>query len=62
MLVHGGRVFNVLQPPAAGGRQPARGHHPAGGQTGRRTAGRVFVLLVDDLHFTATETPLVRAC
>ena len=25
------------------------------------TAGRIFVLLVDDLHFTATETPLVRA-
>ena len=24
------------------------------------TAGRIFVLLVDDLHFTATETPLVR--
>ena len=24
-------------------------------------AGRVFVLIVDDLHFTATETPVVRA-
>jgi VWFA-related protein len=59
VLVHGGRVFNLMQP------QP-----PASTSDGivlpapRSTAdssGRVFVLLVDDLHFTATETPIVRA-
>ena len=61
VMVHGGRVFNVLAPPDL----PAGGS-PEGIILPRAapradTAGRIFVLLVDDLHFTATETPLVRA-
>ncbi len=60
VLVHGGRVFNLLQPPADLPTTPegiilprARASDP--------TAGRIFVILIDDLHFTATDTPLVRA-
>lgn len=59
VLVHGGRVFNVLQPPA-----PVEAM-PEGIVLPRATrpdplAGRVFVVLVDDLHFTALDTPYVR--
>jgi VWFA-related protein len=60
VLVHGGRVFNLAQPvaPQAGAPEglvlpPSRPRANDG--------GRVFVLIVDDLHFTATETPVVRA-
>jgi VWFA-related protein len=60
VLVHGGRVFNVQQPTAPPPSAPEGIILP---QTARAdtTAGRVFVLLIDDLHFTATDTPLVRA-
>jgi VWFA-related protein len=59
--VHGGRVFNVLTaaPTAAGG--GAEGIILPRAKPAVDAAGRIFVLLVDDLHFTATETPLVRA-
>lgn len=59
VLVHGGRVFNLVQPaaPAPVATEglvlpPSRPRADAG--------GRVFVLIVDDLHFTATDTPVVR--
>lgn len=58
VMVHGGRVFNILQPPAPA---PADGLILPQVRPSDATAGRVFVLVVDDLHFTAEETPLVRA-
>ena len=61
VLVHGGRVFNVLQPPTAAAPASPEGLIlPKARPTGN-TAGRIFVLVVDDLHFTAIETPQVRA-
>lgn len=57
VLVHGGRVYNVLQPPA-----PAlEGIVLPSTRPRAASEGRIFVLIVDDLHFTAVETPLVRA-
>ena len=56
VLVHGGRVYNQLLPPAPvqeGIILPA--HRPVSD-----TAGRVFVLFVDDLHLEATITPQIR--
>jgi VWFA-related protein len=60
VLVHGGRVFNVLQPPAAAPAAPD-GIILPNTRPADPTTGRVFVVLIDDLHFTATDTPLVRA-
>ena len=60
VLVHGGRVFNVLQPPAAAA-PTLEGIILPSVTRADSTAGRVFVVLIDDLHFTATDTPLVRA-
>ncbi len=60
VLVHGGRVFNVLQPPAPAPSAPEGIILPSAARADP-TAGRVFVVLIDDLHFTATDTPLVRA-
>jgi VWFA-related protein len=60
VMVNGGRVFNVLQPPTPGPSGPEGIILPRARPT-TDLAGRIFVLLVDDLHFTATETPLVRA-
>lgn len=60
VLVHGGRVFNVLQPAATGAPAPEGIILPSVTRADP-TAGRVFVVLIDDLHFTATDTPLVRA-
>jgi VWFA-related protein len=56
VLVHGGRVFNVRTappPPTAEGivLPPAR---PTA------HAGRIFIILVDDLHLNAHDTPYVR--
>ncbi|MFN8058629.1 MAG: VWA domain-containing protein [Vicinamibacterales bacterium] len=59
VLVHGGRVFNLVRPAESA---------PAAQEgiilpTSRReadTPGRIFVLLIDDLHFTAVDTPYVR--
>lgn len=60
VMVHGGRVFNVLSPPAHTVDSPAEGVILPRARPAADAAGRIFVLLVDDLHFTATETPLVR--
>ena len=60
VMVHGGRVFNVLRPPDAATSTAAEGIILPKPKPAADTAGRIFVLLVDDLHFTATETPLVR--
>lgn len=56
ILVHGGRVYNQLEPPPPvqeGIILPSP--RPAGD-----TAGRVFVIFVDDLHFEASRTLRVR--
>lgn len=61
VMVHGGRVFNLLSPPAAPAEATPEGLILPRAKPAAGAAGRVFVLLVDDLHFTATETPLVRS-
>ncbi len=60
VMVNGGRVFNLLSPPTPA-LAAAEGIILPRGKPATDTAGRIFILLVDDLHFTATETPLVRA-
>ena len=58
VLVHGGRAFNVLEPPAPA---PQEGILlPASRSTANQTAGRVFLILVDDLHLNFRETPRTR--
>lgn len=55
-LVHGGRVFDQLQPPA-----PARaGIILPTARPQNETAGRIFILFVDDLHLLTSLTPKVR--
>ena len=61
VLVHGGRVFNLIQSPAVTEPAVPEGLILPRGRPRDDVAGRVFVFLVDDLHFTAVETPLVRA-
>jgi VWFA-related protein len=60
VLVHGGRVFNKLQRVAAQPTTP-EGLILPNARPADTAAGRIFVVLIDDLHFTATDTPLVRA-
>ena len=57
VLVHGGRVFNQLVPPPVAQEgiilPPTRAVND--------TAGRIFVILVDDLHIETSKTPRARA-
>ena len=58
VLVHGGRVYNQLLPPAPvqeGIILPGRGAPAA-----TATPGRVFVIFIDDLHIRAADTPLIH--
>ena len=60
VMVSGGRVFNVAEPPA-----PPEHGLPDGiilptARPRADTSGRIFVIIADDLHFTSLETPLVR--
>lgn len=58
-LVHGGRTFNLLQPaPAAAA--PEGIVLPAARRSMADTAGRVFLIFIDDLHFEPELTPHVR--
>jgi VWFA-related protein len=59
VMVHGGRVFNVAQPPAPPSDLPEGIILPRSAPRAD-AGGRIFVLVVDDLHFTAIETPHVR--
>ena len=60
MLVQGGRVFNLLQPPAATA-APEGLVLPSPTRTRVADApGRVLVILIDDLHFEPELTPHVR--
>ena len=56
VLVHGGRVYNqVLPPPPV-----QEGIILPATRAADDTAGRIFILFVDDLHLTASLTPKVR--
>ncbi len=56
VLVHGGRVFNQLAPPP-----PVReGIVLPASSPANDTAGRIFIIFVDDLHLTPSMTPKVR--
>ena len=61
VMVHGGRVYNLLNPPDTAAEAAPEGIILPRAAPRADAAGRIFVLLVDDLHFTAIETPLVRA-
>jgi VWFA-related protein len=56
VMVHGGRVYNHLQPAPA----VQEGIILPSSRPVDNTAGRIFVLFVDDLHLTASRTPKVR--
>ena len=56
VLVHGGRVYNHLQPAPA----VQEGIILPASRPVDNTAGRIFVLFVDDLHLTASRTPKIR--
>jgi VWFA-related protein len=56
VLVHGGRVFNLLAAPPA----PAAEGLILPAQRPTSHAGRIFIILVDDLHLNAEDTPYVR--
>jgi VWFA-related protein len=57
VLVHGGRVFNQLVPPP----QAQEGIILPPTRAVNDTAGRIFVILVDDLHIETSKTPRARA-
>ena len=56
VMVHGGRVYNHLQPAPA----VQEGIILPTSRPVDNTAGRIFVLFVDDLHLTAARTPKIR--
>ena len=56
VLVHGGRVFNHLQPAPA----VQEGIILPSSRPVDNTAGRIFVLFIDDLHLTPSRTPKIR--
>ncbi len=56
-LVHGGRAFNVQQPPPP---PTAEGIILPAARPTNDAAGRIFVLLIDDLHLDFKNTPRVR--
>ena len=58
VLIHGGRAFNLQLPPSA---PVQEGIILPSAQPRSDTAGRVFVLFVDDLHMEADQTPRIRA-
>ena len=57
VLVHGGRVFNQLLPPPP----PQEGIILPPTRPVNETAGRIFVILIDDLHIETNKTPRARA-
>ena len=56
VLIHGGRVYNQLIPPPP----VQEGIILPASRPPNDTAGRIFVLFVDDLHLEASATPKIR--
>ncbi len=56
VMVHGGRVYNHLQPMPA----VQEGIILPSSRPVDNTAGRIFVIFVDDLHLTPSRTPKIR--
>ena len=56
VLVNGGRVYNLVLPPPA----VQEGIILPAARPANDTAGRIFVLFVDDLHLVTSSTPRVR--
>jgi VWFA-related protein len=57
-LIHGGRTFNLMTPPAS---VPEGVVLPTGrSRVANDTSGRLILIFVDDLHFEADYTPHVR--
>lgn len=58
VLVHGGRVYNQLLPP-----EPAQEGIvlPSASRPATDTPGRIFVIFIDDLHLSVSDTPKVHA-
>jgi len=56
VLVHGGRVFNQLAPPAP----VQEGIVLPSSAPMDDAAGRVFVLFIDDMHLSVTDTPKIN--
>jgi VWFA-related protein len=57
VLIHGGRAFNLQLPPSA---PVQEGIILPSAQPRSDTAGRVFVLFIDDLHMEPDSTPRIR--
>jgi VWFA-related protein len=57
VLIHGGRAFNLQLPPST---PVQEGIILPSAQPRSDTAGRVFVLFIDDLHMEADSTPRIR--
>ena len=56
VLVHGGRVYNQFQPP-----EPVQeGIILPASRPANTTAGRIFIVFVDDLHLEVSATPKIR--
>ncbi|MEO8680617.1 MAG: VWA domain-containing protein [Vicinamibacterales bacterium] len=58
-LVHGGRTFNLFESPAPAAEQEGVVLPPPRRRTDD-SAGRVFLIVIDDLHFEPEYTPHVR--
>jgi VWFA-related protein len=55
-MIHGGREYNVLSPPV----QPRDGLILPANRPRNDTAGRIFVIVIDDFHLEPAQTPKVR--
>jgi VWFA-related protein len=60
VLVNGGRVFNLLEPPPVAASSAEGIVLPPQRRSADMGSGRVLLVFVDDLHFEATYTPHVR--
>lgn len=57
-LINGGRTYNLLDPPAPD--VPEGIVLPTQNRASTTVAGRVLIVIIDDLHFEPEHTPLVR--
>jgi VWFA-related protein len=59
-LIHGGRTYNLLQPPSAPSAVPEGIVLPQAKPRTDDTSGRVLLVFIDDLHFEPEYSPHVR--